>query len=196
MPLLEGYTIERAYFTNNQRDTICAQLISDEPDETGSRKVIDYHLDADENDTDYQMLMESYTLDQVHRDTFKDIRKNQNAIKRIAIEVAKKNGWILSDVALEDDLAYQKQNEKPDGKNKVVETKEIKVAASLPDVLNEHAFTDNPSKEYLFELKLKLFELDFIKNNTNRELKKNLRISKTVPQALKAAIELWENKET
>tara|TARA_A100001201_G_scaffold142048_2_gene139150 strand:+ start:615 stop:1208 length:594 start_codon:yes stop_codon:yes gene_type:complete len=197
MPLLEGYTIERAYFTNNQRDTICAQLISDEPDETGSRKVIDYHLDADENDTDYQMLMESYTLDQVHRDTFKDIRKNQNAIKRIAIEVAKKNGWILSDVALEDDAAYQRQDEMPDETTKVVvETKEIKVTPSLTDVLNEHVFTDNASNEYLFELKLKLFEFDFIKNNTNRELKKNLRISKTVPQALKAAIELWENKET
>lgn len=196
MPLLEGYTVDRAYFTNNERDTICASLISEEPDENGDFKVIDYHLDADDNDTDYKMLMESYTLDQIHEDTFKNIRLEQNSIKRIAIEVAKKNGWILSDVALEDDLAYQKQNEKPDGKTKVVETREIKVAASLPDVLNEHAFTDNPSKEYLFELKLKLFELDFIKNNTNRKLKKNLRISKTVPQAIKAAIELWENKET
>ncbi len=195
MPLLEGYTIERAYFTNNQRDTICAQLISDEPDETGSRKIIEYHLDADDNDTDYQILLEDYNLDQIHEDTFKDIRKNQNAIKKIAIEVAKKNGWILSDVALEDDVSYQRQDEVPDGNTKViVETKEIKVAASLPEVLSEHVFTDNTSTEYLFELKLKLFEMDFIKENTDRELKKNLRISKTVPDALKAAIELWETK--
>ena len=193
MPLLEGYTIERAYFTNNQRDTICAQLISDEPDETGSRKVIDYHVNAEHEDTDYQILLEDYSLDQIHEDTFKDIRKNQNAIKRIAIEVAKKNGWILSDVALEDDVSYQRQDEEPDGNTKVVvETKEIKVAASLPEVLSEHVFTDNTSTEYLFELKLKLFEMDFIKKNTDRELKKNLRISKTVPEALKAAIELWE----
>tara|TARA_B100000035_G_scaffold270744_1_gene245189 strand:- start:1116 stop:1703 length:588 start_codon:yes stop_codon:yes gene_type:complete len=195
MPLLEGYTIERAYFTNNQRDTICAQLISDEPDETGSRKVIDYHVNAEHEDTDYQILLEDYSLDQIHEDTFKDIRKNQNAIKRIAIEVAKKNGWILSDVALEDDVSYQRQDEEPDGNTKVVvETKEIKVAASLPEVLSEHVFTDNTSTEYLFELKLKLFEMDFIKKNTDRELKKNLRISKTVPDALKAAIELWETK--
>ena len=193
MPLLEGYTIERAYFTNNQRDTICAQLISDEPDETGSRKVIDYHVNAEHEDTDYKILLEDYSLDQIHEDTFKDIRKNQNAIKRIAIEVAKKNGWILSDVALEDDVSYQRQDEEPDGNTKVVvETKEIKVAASLPEVLSEHVFTDNTSTEYLFELKLKLFEMDFIKKNTDRELKKNLRISKTVPEALKAAIELWE----
>ena len=195
MPLLEGYTLDRAFFTNNERDTICAQLISDEPDENGDFKMIDYHLDADDNDTDYKMLMESYTLDQIHEDTFKNIRLEQSSIKRIAIEVAKKNGWILSDVALEDDVSYQRQDEEPDGNTKViVETKEIRVAASLPEVLSEHVFTDNPSTEYLFELKLKLFEMDFIKENTDRELKKNLRISKTVPDALKAAIELWETK--
>ena len=195
MPLLEGYRIERAYFTNNQRDTICAQLISDEPDENGDFKMIDYHLDADDNDTDYQMLLQSYNLDQIHEDTFKNIRLEQNSIKRVAIEVAKKNGWILSDVALEDDVSYQRQDEVPDGNTKVVvETKEIRVAASLPEVLNEHVFTDNPSTEYLFELKLKLFEMEFIRENTDRELKKNLRISKTVPDALKAAIELWETK--
>ena len=195
MPLLEGYTVDRAFFTNNERDTICAQLISDEPDENGDFKMIDYHLDADDNDTDYQMLLQSYNLDQIHEDTFKNIRLEQNSIKRVAIEVAKKNGWILSDVALEDDVSYQRQNEVPDGNTKVVvETKEIRVAASLPEVLSEHVFTDNPSTEYLFELKLKLFEMDFIKENTDRELKKNLRISKTVPDALKAAIELWETK--
>tara|TARA_Y100001937_G_C7082358_1_gene313637 strand:- start:220 stop:807 length:588 start_codon:yes stop_codon:yes gene_type:complete len=195
MALIEGYTVDRAFFTNNERDTICAQLISEEANEAGEFKVIDYFLDADENDTDYKMLMESYTIDQIHEDTFKNIRAEQNEIKRIAIEVAKKNGWILSDVALEDDAAYQRQDEVPDGNNNViVETKEIKVAASLPEVLSEHVFTNNTSTEYLFELKLKLFEMDFIKKNTDRELKKNLRISKTVPDALKAAIELWETK--
>lgn len=193
MALIEGYTVDRAFFTNNERDTICAQLISDKANEDGDFKIIDYFLDADENDTDYKMLIESYTIDQVHEDTFKNIRAEQNEIKRIAIEVGKKNGWILSDVALEDDVAYQRQNEVPDSNNNVIiETKEIRVAASLPEVLSEYVFTDSPSTEYLFELKLKLFEMDFIKNNTDRELKKNLRISKTVPEALRAAIDLWE----
>jgi|TARA_Y100000289_G_scaffold14978_1_gene14153 hypothetical protein len=195
MALLEGFSIDRAFFTNNQRDTICVKLMADTADETGMFQVIDYHLDVDDNDTDYQELMKSYTIDQIHEDTFKNIRNDQNAIKRIAIEVAKKNGWILSDVALEDDMAYQKQDEAPDENVRVVvETQEIKVAATLPEVLNEFVFTDSPSTEYLFELKLKLFEMDFIKNNKNRELKKNLRISKTVPEALRAAIELWTTK--
>lgn len=195
MPLLEGYTVDRAYFTNNERTTICANLIANEPDEDGSYRMTDYYLDADDNDTDYQMLMETYNLDQIHEDTFKYIRQEQNEIKRIAIEVAKKNGWILSDVALEDDAAYQRQDEAPNGNsNVIVERKEIKVAASLPEVLSEHVFNDTTSTEYLFELKLKLFEMEFIKENTDRELKKNLRISKTVPDALKAAIELWETK--
>ena len=195
MALIEGYTVDRAFFTNDARDTICAQLMADEPDENGDFKMIDYYLDADDKDTDYQMLLQSYNLDQIHEDTFKNIRLEQNSIKRVAIEVAKKNGWILSDVALEDDVSYQRQDEVPDGNTKVVvETKEIRVAASLPEVLSEHVFTDNPSTEYLFELKLKLFEMEFIRENTDRELKKNLRISKTVPDALKAAIELWETK--
>ena len=195
MPLLEGYTVDRAYFTNNERTIICANLIANEPDEDGSYRMTDYYLDADDKDTDYQMLMETYNLDQIHEDTFKYIRQEQNEIKRIAIEVGKKNGWILSDVALEDDIAYQRQDETPDENTKViVETKEVKVAASLPEILMEHVFNDMTSTEYLFELKLKLFEMEFIKENTDRELKKNLRISKTVPDALKAAIELWETK--
>lgn len=195
MALLEGFSIDRAFFTNNQRDTICVKLMADTADEAGMFQVIDYHLDVDDNDTDYQELMKSYTIDQIHEDTFKNIRNDQNAIKRIAIEVAKKNGWILSDVALEDDIAYQKQDEEPDENVRVVvETQEVKVAATLPEVLNEFVFTDSPSTEYLFELKLKLFEMDFIKNNKDRELKKNLRISKTVPEALRAAIELWTTK--
>ena len=195
MALLEGYRIDRAYFTNNERDTICASLIANEPDENGKIRTTDYFLDADEKDTDYKILMETYTLDQIHENTFKKIREDQSQIKRIAIEVAKKNGWIISDVALKDDLAYQRRNEKPlDKKIVAAKEKEIRVAVSLHEILGQHVFTDNPSAEYLFELKLKLFELDFINNNTNRELKKNLRISKTVPQALKAAIELWETK--
>ena len=166
MALLEGFSIDRAFFTNNQRDTICVKLMADTADEAGMFQEIDYHLDVDDNDTDYQELMKSYTIDQIHEDTFKNIRNDQNAIKRIAIEVAKKNGWILSDVALEDDIAYQKQDEEPDENVRVVvETQEVKVAATLPEVLNEFVFTDSPSTEYLFELKLKLFEMDFIKNN-------------------------------
>ena len=90
MALLEGFSIDRAFFTNNQRDTICVKLMADTADEAGMFQVIDYHLDVDDNDTDYQELMKSYTIDQIHEDTFKNIRNDQNAIKRIAIEVQRK----------------------------------------------------------------------------------------------------------
>ena len=63
------------------------------------------------------------------------------------------------------------------------------------DVLTSYIFNPTLDSEFIFELKLKLFDMDFIKSNTNRELKKNLRISKTVGQAITAAVAIWESKE-
>ena len=60
MALLEGFSIDRAFFTNNQRDTICVKLMADTADENKDYfmweflfQVIDYHLDVDDNDTDF-----------------------------------------------------------------------------------------------------------------------------------------------
>ena len=48
------------------------------------------------------------------------------------------------------------------------------------------------SKNTLFVFKLKLFELDFVKNCKNRKMKSELRKAENIRQALKAAIDIFE----
>ena len=48
------------------------------------------------------------------------------------------------------------------------------------------------SKNTLFVFKLKLFELDFVKNCKTRKLKSSLRKSENIREAIKTAIEIFE----
>ena len=193
---LEGYEVENAYFTDEGRTTIKVELKNLEPKDDGTFEGIDYFILNDPEDNQYQLLMEEVTLDQIHEATFKYIRSTQQDIKRVAIEVAKNNGWLLSDVALEDDVGFKRQSETPqvsESGEKIVEViREVEIAPNISDVLINHVFNANTNSEYLFELKLKLFDQEFIKECNNRDLKKALRISKTVPEAVAAAIAIYQ----
>lgn len=193
---LEGYEVENAYFTDEGRTTIKVELKNLEPKDDGTFEGVDYFILNDPEDDQYQLLMEEFSLDQIHEATFKYIRATQQDIKRVAIEVAKNNGWLLSDVALEDDVGFKRQSEMPqvsESGEKIVEViREVEVAPNISDVLINHVFNPNTNSEYLFELKLKLFDQEFIKECNSRDLKKALRISKTVPEAVAAAIAIYQ----
>lgn len=194
--MLPGHTLNTAFFIDENRNSIQCELTIDEGKLKG--QVIDYYVEHDPEDADFIELMKHITMDEIHNNTFKYIRATQQEIKRVAIEVAKNNGWILSDVNLEDDIGYKKQEEQPvdNPPTETVEViKEVKVVPKIEDVLASYIFNPTLDREFIFELKLKLFDMDFIKSNTNRELKKNLRISKTVGQAITAAVAIWESKE-
>ena len=69
------------------------------------------------------------------------------------------------------------------------------IAPSLEEVLLTYVFNTNVNPEYIFNLKLKLFDMDFIKECKDRSLKKDLRVAKTVDEVVKAAINLFQYKE-
>ena len=299
--MLPGYTLLKAYFYDQNRSMINCELQDLETDE-----IIQYTVPNDPDNAEYKRLLETYSIDDIHEQTFKHIRRSQTELKRVAIEVAKRNGWLLSEVAVEDDIAEQdeyrnqlpsdewirqkerefadrkkqlealqqsvyadredvkarrarleekqKQNEKDREeiqqkkndlearKQKVFEsqqqlaskqqqlalkdqklstqeqetrtwqenlkfkerqltskerdvTAQEYIAPSLEEVLLTYVFNTNVNPEYIFNLKLKLFDMDFIKECKDRSLKKDLRVAKTVDEVVKAAINLFQYKE-
>lgn len=299
--MLPGYTLLKAYFYDQNRNTINCELQDLETDQ-----IIQYTIPNDPDNVEYKQLLETYSIDDIHEQTFKHIRRSQTELKRVAIEVAKRNGWLLSDVAVEDDIAEQedyrnqlppdewmrqkerefadrkkqlealqqsvyadredikarrarleekqKQNEKDREeiqqkkndlearKQKVFDsqqqlaskqqqlalkdqklstqeqetrtwqenlkfkerqltskerdvTAQEYVAPSLEEVLLTYVFNTNVNPEYIFNLKLKLFDMDFIKACKDRSLKKDLRVAKTVDEVVKAAINLFQYEE-
>jgi chromosome segregation ATPase len=306
--MLPGYTLLRAYFYDQNRNTINCELQDLETDQ-----IIQYTIPNDNDNAEYKQLLETYSVDNLHEETFKYIRRSQTEIKRVAIEVAKRNGWLLSDVTVEDDIAEQdeyknqipsdewirqkerefadrekqlkalqesvyadrddvkarrarleekqKRNEKEreeiaakkkeleSRREKVLETQQLLaskqqqlaskqqqlaskdeklssqeqetrtwqenlkfkerqltskeqevsaqeyVAPSIEEVLLTYVFNTNVNPEYIFNLKLKLFDMDFIKTCKDRTLKKELRVAKTVDEVVKAAINLFQYEE-
>lgn len=299
--MLPGYTLLKAYYYDQNRTTINCELQDLETDE-----IIQYTITNDPDNEEYKALLEIYSIDNLHEQTFKYIRQSQTEIKRIAIEVAKRNGWLLSDVTVEDDITEQeeyknqippddyiarkerefadrekqlealqqsvsadrkdikarrarleekqKQNQKEREeikakkaeiearnqkiiesqqqlvskqqqltlKDKKLSTQELEtrtwqenlkfkereltskeqdvsvqeyVAPSLEEVLLTYVFNTNVNPEFIFNLKLKLFDMDFIKKCKDRSLKKDLRVAKTVDEVVKAAINLFQYQE-
>lgn len=194
--MLPDHTLNTAFFINEDRSSIQCELTIDKGEQKG--QVIDYYIEHNPDDADFKELMKHITMDQIHSNTFNYIRTTQQEIKRVAIEVAKNNGWILSDVSLKDDIGFKRQNENPEdtSSTETIEgIKEVKVIPKIEEILTSYIFNPELDNEFIFELKLKLFEMDFIKSNSNRELKKNLRVAKTVGQAIIAAINIWESRE-
>ena len=320
--MLPGYTLIRAYFYDQNRTIINCELQDLETDE-----ITQYSVPNDPENSEYQKLLEDYSIDDIHEQTFKHIRRSQTDLKRVAIEVAKRNGWLLSEVTVEDDITEQdeyrnqmpsdewvkqkerefadrekqlnalqksvyadrkdvkerrarleekqKQNQKDreeiaakkeeiearkekvlqsqqqvESKAKQVESKaqqveskvqqlqakkeqlDLKnkklsgqqeknktwqenlkfkerelvskeqdistqefVAPSIEEVLLTYVFNTNVNPEYIFNLKLKLFDMDFIKKCKDRSLKKDLRVAKTVDEVVKASINLFQYEE-
>lgn len=285
--MLPGYTLLKAYFYDQNRNMINCELQDLETDE-----IIQYTVPNDQENSEYKQLLETYSIDDIHEQTFKHIRRSQTELKRVAIEVAKRNGWLLSEVAVEDDIAEQdeyrnqipsdewiKQKEREFAdrekqlealqKNVYADREDVKqrrarleekqeqnklereeiakrkadlaatkeeilsrkqalsasvqenkqwreslqfkereltskeqevsaqefVAPSIEDILLTYVFNTNVNPEYIFNLKLKLFDMDFIKECKDRSLKKDLRVAKTVDEVVKAAINLFQYKE-
>lgn len=331
--MLPGYTLIRAYFYDQNRTIINCELQDLETDE-----ITQYSVPNDPENLEYQKLLEDYSIDDIHEQTFKHIRRSQTELKRVAIEVAKRNGWLLSDVIVENDITEQdeyrnqlpsdewvkqkerefkdrekqldvlqksvysdrkdikerrarleekqKQNQKEreeleakkkeltsrnekinlaqeqlaskqerlaskqeqlnfrntkltnmdqklaskqeqlankqerlTGKSKRLSEQEQKsrewhanlkfkereltskeqdislqefVAPSIEEVLLNYVFNTNVNPEFIFNLKLKMFEMEFVKECKDRSLKKELRVAKTVDEVVKAAINLFQ----
>ena len=124
-------------------------------------------IEAKDGDANWIDLLTHINIDQLHENTYAYIKATQRAFEQKAIQIAKDKG-ILKD--------YQDKS-------------------VVNDVMMEMLFNKDETgetKNTLFVFKLKLFELDFVKNCKTRELKSSLRKAENIRQALKAAIDIFE----
>ncbi len=125
------------------------------------------YIEAKEGDHNWENLLTHISLDDLHDSTFKYIKETQKAFENQAIQIAKDQGILqnFQDKTLINETIINSLFGKDD---------------------------DGDSKNNLFVFKLKLFELDFVKECKKRKLKSDLRKAENIRQAIKVAIDIFE----
>jgi len=125
------------------------------------------HIEAKEGDHNWESLLTHIDIDALHEATYKYIKDTQEAFQNQAIQIAKDQGILqnFTDKKVMNDVILKMLFEKDDS---------------------------NDSKNALFVFKLKIFELDFIKNYKKRRLKSALRKAESIREVIKIAIEIFE----
>jgi len=159
--MVENHKFITAYFTNNER-TVVESLWSN--DELGTIRT--FELTAEEDNPHWIELLKHITIDELHERTYKFIRERNRDYEEEIIRIAKERG-----------LIYDIND----------------IDSQLYEVLAKILFKEyNPKKdkEKLFMFKLQLFELDFVKQCTDNDLKRNLRKSENFIDAISVTIEI------
>ena len=176
---MKDHTLIYARFMNNERTTIQAQW-SDNDDPGTIRET---YIIADESDVEYERLLNLIDLDEIHENTVKYYKKANKDIIKYMDKVYKK--WLKESNKSVEVITKSSLTGNSADKNIIDVTTENMSAESMTLILNllvKILFEDfniwNSSEKYtesLFNLKLSLFELDFVKKSNNRILKSQMR---------------------
>lgn len=154
----------QAYFTNNERTIARAEWLNKKIDKIETEVIV-----CKNGEIEWDRLLTQISIDDLHESTYKYFKEQDNAFKDQVISIAKERGLIYDVDVINTDIY-----------------KALAVSLFAP-------FNPEEDKEKLFMCKLQLFEVEVIKQSSNRELKTKLRKSQTILEALKVAIEIVEN---
>jgi len=162
--MIEGHKLIEAHFSNNERTVVELhwQYNDDEKQETQIR--VEY-CEADESDEVYKWLLTQMSIDDLHEATVLHIREQDAIYREAVIEIAKSDGLL--------------HNQK-DG---MVNTAEL-----ITDILFN--FNEDEQKELLFQIKLKVFEMEEVKNTKKTAAKAKIRKAKNVLEVVKEVSKL------
>ncbi len=163
-PKDQTYVEGSARFTNNEKNVI-EILTRKDDDET----LISSIFPADPDSPIFQWILNNCEdLDGIHVNTYRWIKEQRLAFEQQVIEIAKREGLIFAS-GLSDVRSYK----------------------SFLETLFE-PFDESKESEMnnLFSIKLELFEMPYIRQNTNNDLKKLLRRAETPIEVVKAAIDI------
>lgn len=127
-------------------------------------QIISHIVALDEKHPDFIDLMKVVTLDKIHNDTQRHIKQQAELNKKMYLNLIEKSNSHLKNEITED--FYKLSN------------------------IFFIGFDKDKNNDKLFNFKLYLFELDYIKNSNDQELKSKLRKSLTPFEALQIAIEI------
>jgi hypothetical protein len=129
-------------------------------------ETIEITVKAEEGNENWATLLEYVDIDTLHEWTYKHIRDQVEAYENQVIRIAKERGMIY-DINDIDSQLYE-------------------VLAKILFKEYDH----KKDKEKLFMFKLQLFELDFVKQCTDNDLKRNLRKAENFIDAISITIEI------
>ena len=162
--ITEQHEFLSANFIDDARTTVSALWVDPE-----TKEIAEEVVEAKEGDAAWEYLLKHITIDELHEATWEEINNQKQIFADTVMQIAKDQGMV-----------YDIDS---------VNTEMYKIIASSLFA----PFDEEVDKEKLFFYKLQLFELDAIKNVTNRSLKSKLRKSTSLIEATKYAIELVES---
>lgn len=164
---MQGYNLLTAHFSNNERTTAEVYWCNDE----GSDIQVEY-IEANRKDAAWQDLITHISIDQLHENTYKHIREQNNIFEEQVIKIGKERG-----------LLYDINTDK---------TAALKMMAELLFT----QLSEIQLKEYLFVYKLNLFENEVIKNSKDRTGKAAIRKATNIVEATMAACALYQKESS
>ena len=161
---IPGHEFLSAHFSNNDRTIVESYWIT--PD--GKETRVEY-IEAKEGDSNWENLLTHIEIDVLHEATFKHIKDQNKAFEDSVMKIAKDQGLTTS----------------------IEELPNLELLSWFCKVLFEST-NEEENKETLFNLKLKLFEMDFIKNCKDRPLKTKLRKAQDLKETFGVALDIFK----
>lgn len=166
--------IEYARYIDEDRQNIEVMHIIEDDESIHGRTAKLHVLPVDENDDQFKALLEHYTMDDIMEMTYSYNQNAEKAFEEQVIAIAQNQGILKT---LDIDVVSDEYV------NKFI------------DVMftNNNELAGNELKELLFKTKLRLFEMDIVKNSKNRELKGQLRKSTSLLEIFKCMYDITED---
>ena len=124
------------------------------------------YVEAKDGDPQYEELLSHIDIDTLHENTYKHIREQNSLFENQVIQIAKERGMIYDIDSINTEIY-----------------KAIAAAVFAP-------FDPVKDKEKLFMFKLQLFEVDEIRECTDKNAKRKIRQAKTILKACQAATDI------
>ncbi len=124
------------------------------------------YIEAKEGDPNWENLLTHIDIDTLHEATYQHIKEQNTVFEESVIKIAKERGLVY-------DLSNLNNN----------------VCKLIVDLIFGD-FDKEKDKEKLFMFKLQLFEIEKIKQSTNRSAKAKLRKCNNIMDAVKIAIDI------
>ena len=159
--------IEYARYANDAYSTIEILYIVEDKDHPQGRVAKTWTIPADENEEQFQKLLEYYSADQLLEMTYVYNKDARAAFEQEVMSIAREDG------TLNKALDITSGNVISDA-----------IVDKIVDVVFLENIPDDEKSELIFKTKLKLFELDMVKDCKKRKLKTDLRKSQTLKQVL------------
>lgn len=160
--MIENSIFLNAYFIDDNR-TVIETLWQDKDD----LSVRPFHITAEDDNPNYTKLLELITIDDLHEQTYKNIKSQTQAFQAMTIKTASELGMLYEVDGLNNNFWQE-----------------------VGKTLLTHDFDAERDKEALFLYKLQLFEQPIIKESEDRDAKAELRKSKNFMEASHAALSI------